>query len=116
MGQIYSKLKIVILLLIFAGISTVSFAQLLTVSGKVVDATDGKPLAGVTVLQKGTSIGTTTNMEGFYSLNVDKGKTLVFSFIGYSTQEIVVEDAQINVRLREQAELLSELVVIGYGV
>lgn len=116
MGQIYSKLKIVILLLIFAGISTVSFAQLLTVSGKVVDATDGKPLAGVTVLQKGTSIGTTTNMEGFYSINVDKGKTLVFSFIGYSTQEIVVEDAQINVRLREQAELLSELVVIGYGV
>lgn len=116
MGQIYSKLKVVILLLIFAGISTVTFAQLVNVTGTVVDATDGSPLAGVTVLQKGTTNGTTTNMDGIYSLSVDKGQILVFSFVGYASQEIVAENALIDVQLAEQSELLSEFVVIGYGI
>lgn len=116
MGHIYSKLKVVILLLIFAGISTVTFAQVVNVTGTVVDATDGSPLPGVTVLHKGTTNGTTTNMDGNYSLSVDKGQILVFSFVGYSSQEILVSSTQINVQLVEQAELLSEFVVIGYGV
>ncbi|MBN2236720.1 MAG: TonB-dependent receptor plug domain-containing protein, partial [Bacteroidales bacterium] len=116
MGQIFSKLKVVILLLIFAGISTVSFAQLLTVSGTVVDATDGFPLAGVTVLQKGTSNGTTTNMDGLYSISVEAGQTLVFSFVGYAPQEVLVAGSQLNIQLAEQSELLSEFVVIGYGI
>ena len=116
MGQIYSKLKVVILLLIFVGVSTVTFAQLVNVTGTVVDAADGSPLPGVTVLQKGTSNGTTTNMDGQYSLSVDKGQTLVFSFVGYASQEVLIENALINVQLEEQAELLSEFVVIGYGV
>jgi len=116
MGQIYSKLKVVILLLIFVGISTVTFAQLVNVTGTVVDATDGSPLPGETVLQKGTGNGTTTDMDGHYSLNVDKGQTLVFSFVGYANQERLVEGAVIDVQLAEQSELLSEYVVIGYGV
>ncbi len=116
MGQIYSKLKVVILLLIFAGISTLTFAQLVNVTGTVVDATDGSPLPGVTVLQKSTANGTTTDMDGKYSLNVDMGQTLVFSFVGYAAQEIVVDNALINVKLAEQSELLSEYVVIGYGI
>jgi len=116
MGQIYSKLKVVILLLIFAGISTVTFAQLVNVTGQVVDAADGSPLAGVTVLQKGTSNGTTTNMEGQYSLSMDMGQTLVFSFVGYASQEVLVQSAIVNVQLTEQSELLSEFVVIGYGI
>jgi iron complex outermembrane receptor protein len=116
MGQIYSKLKVVILLLIFAGISTLTFAQMVNVTGTVVDAADGSPLPGVTVLQKSTANGTTTDMDGKYSLNVDMGQTLVFSFVGYASQEIVVDNALINVKLAEQSELLSEYVVIGYGV
>lgn len=116
MGQIYSKLKVVILLLIFVGISTVTFAQLVNVTGTVVDATDGSPLPGVTVLQKGTNNGTTTNMDGQYSLTVDMGQTLVFSFVGYADQEKLVEGTPINVQLAEQSELLSEYVVIGYGI
>jgi iron complex outermembrane receptor protein len=116
MGQIYSKLKVVILLLMFVGISTVTFAQLVNVTGTVVDATDGSPLPGVTVLQKGTNNGTTTNMDGQYSLSVDMGQTLVFSFVGYANQEQLVEGTTINVQLTEQSELLSEFVVIGYGV
>ncbi|MDA3906723.1 MAG: SusC/RagA family TonB-linked outer membrane protein, partial [Bacteroidales bacterium] len=116
MGQIYSKLKVVILLLIFAGISTLTFAQLVNVTGTVVDATDGSPLPGVTVLQKGTVNGTITDMDGQYSLNVDMGQLLVFSFVGYANQEIAVESAIINVQLAEQSELLSEFVVIGYGI
>ncbi|HAG15215.1 MAG TPA: SusC/RagA family protein [Bacteroidales bacterium] len=116
MGQIYSKLKVVIILLFFAGISTISFAQLVNVTGTVVDATDGSPLAGVTVIQKGTSNGTSTNMDGFYSLSVEFGQTLVFSFVGYAPQEFVVGNPSLNVQLVEQSELLSEFVVIGYGV
>lgn len=116
MGQIYSKLKVVILLLIFVGVSTVTFAQLVNVTGTVVDATDGSPLPGVTVLQKGTSNGTTTNMDGQYSLSVDMGQTLVFSFVGYASSEVLIENALINVQLSEQSELLSEFVVIGYGI
>jgi len=116
MGQIYSKLKVAILLLIFAGITTVTFAQLVNVTGTVVDATDGSPLPGVTVLQKGTTNGTTTNMDGNYSLSVDRDQTLVFSFVGYSNQEILVSSTQINVQMVEKAELLSEFVVIGYGI
>ena len=88
----------------------------MNVTGTVVDATDGSPLPGVTVLQKSTNNGTTTNMDGQYSISVDMGQTLVFSFIGYTSHEVLVENALINVQLTEQSELLSEFVVIGYGV
>lgn len=93
--------------------STLAFAQN-KVTGTVTDKT-GEPLIGVNVLEFGTSNGCITDIGGKYSLNVEKGKTLVFSFIGYSKQEIKVTQNVINVTMNEDTELLDEVVVIGYG-
>ena len=76
-----------------------------------------EPVIGAAVLEKGTSNGTITNLDGEYSLKVSPGATLVFSYIGYKTQEIRVSaNTNINVTLAEDAEQLQEVVVVGYGV
>lgn len=87
-----------------------------TVSGKVADDS-GEPLPGVNVLEKGTTNGTTTDVEGKFTLNVrDEKSVLVFSFIGYTTQEIVVgEQTMINVALVSDVQTLNEIIVVGYG-
>lgn len=90
-----------------------AFAQL-TVTGRV-QSTAGEPLIGVNVVEKGTTNGTVTDLDGNYSLRVAKGKTLVFSYIGFLTQENVVSSAKMNVTLKEDTETLDEVVVIGYG-
>ncbi|NOY36590.1 MAG: TonB-dependent receptor [Chlorobi bacterium] len=92
-------------------------AQERTVTGTVTAADDGSPLPGVTVLLKGTTTGTITGNDGTYSLSVpSSGATLVFSFVGYVTQEIAVgNQATINVTLQQEVKRLSEVVVIGYG-
>ena len=102
-----------ILFVMFLLSSTLAFAQN-KVTGTVTDKT-GEPLIGVNVLEFGTSNGCITDIGGKYSLNVEKGKTLVFSFIGYSKQEIKVTQNVINVTMNEDTELLDEVVVIGYG-
>ncbi|WP_086593954.1 SusC/RagA family TonB-linked outer membrane protein [Hymenobacter crusticola] len=86
------------------------------VTGRVVDE-KGEALPGVNVVVKNTSIGTATNVEGQYSLNVPAGATLVFSFIGYSPQELVVNGrSTLDVRFASpQARSLDEVVVVGYG-
>lgn len=90
-----------------------AFAQL-TVTGHV-QSKSGEPLIGVNVVEKGTTNGTVTDLDGNYSLRVEKGKTLVFSYIGFLTQENVVKNAKMNVTLVEDTETLDEVVVIGYG-
>lgn len=93
-------------------------AQEVVVKGTVVDATDGSPLIGVNVLVRGSSVGTITDVEGKFSLNVPKeSKALVFSCIGYQEQEVALKSKQkmLNVSMHEDAELLDEVVVIGYG-
>ncbi|HEY9489804.1 MAG TPA: SusC/RagA family TonB-linked outer membrane protein, partial [Chryseosolibacter sp.] len=87
-----------------------------TVSGSVTGA-DGESMPGVNVVEKGTANGTTTDFDGKYTINVDdENAVLVFSFIGYSTQEIVVNGrSQIGVELTEDAQSLDEVVVVGYG-
>lgn len=90
-----------------------AFAQL-TVTGRV-QSKSGEPLIGVNVVEKGTTNGTVTDLDGNYSLRTEKGKTLVFSYIGFLTQENVVKGAKINVTLLEDTETLDEVVVIGYG-
>lgn len=92
------------------------FAQQRSVSGTVTDdKSAGMP--GVSVYVKGTTIGTTTDIDGKYHLNVSgTDPTLVFSFIGYSTQEISVgAKTQIDVRLKEDAQALDDVVVVAYG-
>lgn len=90
-----------------------AFAQL-TVTGRV-QSKSGEPLIGVNVVEKGTTNGTVTDLDGNYSLQVAKGKTLVFSYIGFLTQENVVKGARMNITLLEDTETLDEVVVIGYG-
>ncbi len=93
---------------------SLAFAQTQRVTGTVLDNL-GEPLAGVNIVEKGTTNGTLTDIDGNYALNVAKGKTLVFSFIGYRTQEVVVSGNNLNVTLEEDSELLEDVVVIGYG-
>ena len=88
-----------------------------TVTGRVIDETTGEGLPGVTVLVQGTSNGTVTDTEGKYSISVEEGSTLVFSFVGYHTQEVQVEDRRvIDVALAEDVQNLEEVVVVGYGI
>ena len=91
--------------------------QQVSVSGKVTDASTGEALPGVNVLVKGTTIGTATNAQGNYSLNIPSASdTLVYSYIGYTTQMIPVNGRSvINVRLQTQAISGQQLVVVGYG-
>src|SRR5690606_22800047 len=86
------------------------------ITGKVTDK-KGVPLPGVSVKLRGTSIGTVTDADGNYSLSVPERKgTLVFTYIGFSTQEIVIgNDQTINAVLQEETSALSEVVVVGYG-
>src|SRR5699024_7162578 len=91
--------------------------QAQTISGTVVDAESGATLPGVNVILKGTTTGTATNTEGGYSLDVSSLQdTLIFSFIGYQTQEIAINGrTTIDVELHPQTFQGEELVVVGYG-
>ncbi|MDR0799345.1 MAG: von Willebrand factor type A domain-containing protein [Dysgonamonadaceae bacterium] len=91
-------------------------AQTMTVKGKVTAADDGEPLIGCSVTVKGTSNGTATNVDGKYSIQTEKGKTLVFSYVGYVSKEVKVGGASINVVLKPDNRTLSEVVVSGYAI
>lgn len=87
------------------------------VSGRVTSA-DGVGLPGVTVLVRGTSIGTATNSDGTFSLNAPAGSTLTFSFVGYATQNAPVGEngnTSLTITLQEDLQKLNEVVVVGYG-
>ena len=90
-------------------------AQQISVSGTVTDAS-GEPIIGATVMAEGTANGTSTDLDGNYSITADALGMLKFSYVGYTTQSIPVEGRSvINVTMTESAELLDELVVVGYG-
>lgn len=105
----------------------ISFAHTLTnpiaavadkaVTGKVLDAQDGLPIPGVTVVLKGTTTGTTTDADGAYQISVPGNESvLVFSAVGFLTQEKVVGNASIlDIRLASDQKTLDEVVVVGYG-
>ncbi len=94
-----------------------AFSQQNPVSGKVTSGADNSELPGVNVLIKGTSSGTVTDLEGNYRINAAGTDTLVFSYIGYRSQEVPVNNqATINLSLAEDIETLGEVVVIGYGI
>ncbi|MDE6331754.1 MAG: SusC/RagA family TonB-linked outer membrane protein, partial [Muribaculaceae bacterium] len=102
------------LVLLLAGIQ-LAVAQKTGVTGTVTDS-DGEPLIGVSVTVAGSQEGVTTDLDGNYSITTDSKSKLRFSYIGYKTQEIAVNGQRvINVRMTEDSEVLSEVVVIGYG-
>ena len=90
--------------------------QKISVTGSVTSDSD-KPLASVSVKEKGTEAGTTTNENGNYSLQVNKGAVLIFSFVGYNDQQLKVdkEGSILNIKLGSKTSILNDLVVIGYG-
>jgi len=108
------KLNFLLVLLLF-GVGLVSAQQNLSVSGVVTDAGDGSPLVGVSVLVKGSTVGTITDMSGKYTLKATQGSTIVFSYIGMEKQEIVVKSSVANVALGSDSKMLNEVVAIGYG-
>ena len=92
-----------------------ALAQQITVSGTVIDP-EGEPLIGASVLVKGETMGTATNIDGEYTLSAPADGTLVFSYVGYDTQEIPVNgQTTINVSMKENSLVLGEVVAIGYG-
>ena len=107
--------KFVATMVMLLAIALPTLAQKITVRG-VVDDTTGEPLIGATVLEKGTSNGTATDLDGNYTLTVEPNAILEFSYVGYTPQEIAVDGkTQINVTLSENSTMLAETVVIGYG-
>ena len=89
----------------------------ISVTGKVTSSTDGMPLIGVSIVVKGTAEGTVTDMDGNYTINVAPNATLVFSYIGYTAQEIAVEGrTNISIVMEESTETLSEVVVTALGI
>lgn len=109
-----AKLMLCLCLLLAA---TTMFAQNLIVTGVVTEKATGYPAIGVSVLVKGTTNGTITSMDGDYTLsNVPKNATLVFSYVGMTTQEVPVNgQTVVNVLMSEDTQNLEEVVVIGYG-
>lgn len=107
--------RFILVLCTLCAFPVIASAQALPVSGVVSDE-NGAPLLGVTVFEKDGRNGTATNTEGRYSMNVKKGVTLVFSYIGYETYECPYNgETTLNVTLKPDAKLMDEVVVIGYG-
>ena len=91
------------------------YAAVITVKGTVASAADAIPLVGCSVVVKGTNTGVVSDRNGNYSVQVEKGKTLVFSYIGFVTKEVKANKTMINVALEEECMQLDEEVVTGYS-
>ena len=104
------------LILIVLCFTTAAFAQSIDVKGTVVDDATGITLPGVNILVKGKQANASTDMDGNFVIKADAGDVLVFSYIGYGTKEVpVIDNRTIEVRMAEDATLLNEVVVVGYG-
>ena len=106
----------VLALVMFLGVVQFAFAQnSVSVNGLVSDQT-GEPIIGATVLEVGTSNGASTDIDGKYRLQVKPGATIRFSYVGYVSQEVKITRAGVyDVTLKEDSELIDEVVVVGYG-
>jgi iron complex outermembrane receptor protein len=115
--RIIQKNLRILLFLIAAVTTSVGYAQVKTITGKVTDAKTGEPLPGATISVKGTTIGTITTIDGDFNLNIpDDAQTLLFGFIGMKNREIEVDgQTTFNIALEEELFGLDEVVVIGYG-
>ena len=110
------KLTAVITSCILMLVTVVSYGQTGHIEGTVTETSTDEPLVGVAVFLKGTNLGTSTDSEGKYLLTASRGDTLVFSLIGFETQEFVLEDQTIlNIKLKEDRQFIDEVVVVGYG-
>lgn len=112
----YFKERISLLILLFAFMTPLGvLAQSIQLTGLVTDATN-EPIIGASVVEKGTTNGVITDFDGNFTLNVPSKSTIIISYVGYATQEIPVNGrSNIKVILKEDTEMLDEVVVVGYG-
>lgn len=112
-----ANLRITLILLLLPAFFLSSYAQAQAVSGKVTSADDGEALPGVNVVLQGTTIGTVTDIDGNYSLDAPGNGTLVFSFIGFATQQVAISNRSVlDVQLLSDVQQLSEVVVTALGI
>ena len=108
------KFKFTLLLMLL--LPLLMHGQGITIQGTVIDDSDGTPMPGVTVSVEGTSKTTATDFDGQYVINVDQAGTLVFTFVGMTPERrSFTGSTTINVRMSEDARVLNEVVVVGYG-
>lgn len=106
--------RMVLFLLLGLFTSVIAYSQQISVKGIVKDQI-GEPVIGANVLVRGTTNGVITNVNGEFILSASKSDVLVVSFVGYTTQEIPVSEKKMTIVLKEDTELLDEVVVLGYG-
>ena len=108
------KITLIMALIVFCSWQVVLAQK--TITGTVTDSKDGLTLPGVSIVVKGTTNGTVSDISGNYSIKVSADQVLLFSFVGYNTQEVTVaSQTAINIALVQQAAMLDEVVVVGYG-
>ncbi|MDR2039074.1 MAG: TonB-dependent receptor [Bacteroidales bacterium] len=113
LNVLFGKTKQIMIILLVCFLPLELFAQRITAGGQVLDS-ENEPLPGVNVFEKGTTNGTSTDIDGNFTINVASGSTLVFSFLGFNTQE-VTSASNLRVTMEEEDIQLDEVVVIGYG-
>ncbi|MEN8857384.1 MAG: SusC/RagA family TonB-linked outer membrane protein [Flavobacteriaceae bacterium] len=104
-----------ICIFLFCCFSLVSFSQEIKVSGTIKDDRTNETLPGVSILKKGTKFGTSSEIDGTYTIEAKINDILIFSYLGYKTKEVKVTSSKINISLEEDAQNLDEIVIIGYG-
>ena len=114
-----NRRRFILFISILMSVSSVFGQAMKTLTGAVTDLS-GEPLIGVSIVIKGTTNGTVTDIDGKYSLNIpseNKKATLIFTYVGYLKQEVLVAGKNtLNVVMKEDDKLLDEVVVVGYGV
>ena len=107
------QLRTLLIIAMAIFVCALAHAQGVNVSGKVTSATDGEPITGASVVEKGTTRGTVTDIDGNFKLEVNSGATLVISYLGFKTIEVKATPSM-NIALEENAKSLNEVVVTGY--
>ncbi len=117
-GKTENRFRYLFMWLIFVLFYTNSYGQSFRVSGNVTDVLEGNTLPGVNIIEQGTSNGTVTDINGDYQISVSSGESvLIFSYVGYSEDTVPVNRrSKLDVSLYPNIEMLSEMVVVGYGV
>lgn len=109
--------KVILSLVLLFCIASTALSQNIRIEGVVVDKQTGEALIGASVLQKGTSNGTMTDIDGQFSINVPLQSTITISYVGYQPQEVIVQDQnKLNIELMPNESMLEEVVVVGYGI
>lgn len=106
--------QVLTLIVLLCSFSATALAQKITVKGTVTDA-NNEPLIGVSILQKGTSNGTVSDIDGKFTMQAESGSLLVVSYVGYTSQEVRATSAPLQIKLIEDNAELDEVVVVGYG-